>query len=194
MGHARGHPPAKITFREMRAGGVRGVLVYCSDYRYSHSTAISADRWPDHFRLSGIESRFTCQACGQRGADVRPNYGGSKIGGPEDYMSMIPKIVALALATTLSSPVLQHRIAFSTPGSESQRINQLWLVTYTSETGEEVVVQAKLTNGSYTPLIAADPIRLENMMPAAHDLAKTRNIKMRLIKLTNRVDIEDIAP
>jgi hypothetical protein len=34
----------KITFGEMRAGGVRGVLVYCSDYRCSHSTAISADR------------------------------------------------------------------------------------------------------------------------------------------------------
>jgi len=32
------------------------------------------------------------------------------------------------------------------------------------------------------------------MMPAARDLAQTRNIKMRLIKLTNRVDIEDIMP
>jgi hypothetical protein len=43
-------------------------------------------------------------------------------------------------------------------------------------------------------LIAADPARLESIMPAARDLAKTRNIKMRLIKLINRVDIEDIAP
>jgi hypothetical protein len=109
-------------------------------------------------------------------------------------MSIIPKLVALGLAAALSSPVPPHRLDFSTPGSESQRINQLWLVTYISKTGEEVVVQAKLTNGSYTPLIAADPVRLENMMPAAHDLAKTRNIKMRLIKLTNRVDIEDIVP
>jgi hypothetical protein len=46
----------------------------------------------------------------------------------------------------------------------------------------------------YAPLIAADPARLESMMPAARDLAKTRNIKMRLIKLTNRVDIEDVMP
>jgi hypothetical protein len=30
----------KITFEEMRASGVRGVLVYCSDYRCSHSIAI----------------------------------------------------------------------------------------------------------------------------------------------------------
>jgi hypothetical protein len=32
------------------------------------------------------------------------------------------------------------------------------------------------------------------IMSAARDLAKTRNIKLRLIKLTNRLDIEDIAP
>jgi hypothetical protein len=48
----------KITFGEMRGSGVRGVLVYCSDYKCSHSTAISADRWPDHVRLSDIEPRF----------------------------------------------------------------------------------------------------------------------------------------
>lgn len=29
----------KITFGEMRASGVRGLLVYCSDYKCSHSTA-----------------------------------------------------------------------------------------------------------------------------------------------------------
>jgi hypothetical protein len=61
----------KISFGELRASGVRGVLVYCSDYRCSHSMAISADRWP---RLSDIEPRFTCQACGHRGADVRPDW------------------------------------------------------------------------------------------------------------------------
>jgi hypothetical protein len=58
----------------MRAGGVSGLLIYCSDYKCSHSTAISADRWPDHVRLSDIEPLFTCQACGQRGADVRPDW------------------------------------------------------------------------------------------------------------------------
>jgi len=31
----------------MREMGVRGLLVYCSDYHCSHSVAISADRWPD---------------------------------------------------------------------------------------------------------------------------------------------------
>ena len=35
--------PIKITFGDMREQGVRGILVYCADYRCSHSIAISAD-------------------------------------------------------------------------------------------------------------------------------------------------------
>jgi hypothetical protein len=35
--------PQKITFAEMRSSGVRGLLVYCSDYRCSHYIAISGD-------------------------------------------------------------------------------------------------------------------------------------------------------
>ena len=66
--------PQKITLAEMRAANVRGLQIYCSDYRCSHWTAISGDRWPDDVRLSDLEPRFTCQACGRRGADVRPNW------------------------------------------------------------------------------------------------------------------------
>ncbi|MGO8909380.1 MAG: hypothetical protein ACLQDM_08675 [Bradyrhizobium sp.] len=58
----------KITLAEMRAAGVRGVLIYCADYRWSHSLAISADRCPDDLRLPDIEDRFTCTACGPLGA------------------------------------------------------------------------------------------------------------------------------
>jgi hypothetical protein len=47
----------KITFGEMRASGVRGLLIYCSDYKCSHSTAISGDRWPDHVRLATVRKR-----------------------------------------------------------------------------------------------------------------------------------------
>src|SRR5258708_23354893 len=34
----------------------------------------SADQWPDDVRLSDLEARFACKACGRRGADVRPNF------------------------------------------------------------------------------------------------------------------------
>nr|WP_247989532.1 hypothetical protein [Bradyrhizobium sp. 186] len=68
----------KITFGEMRNAGVRGVLVYCADYRCSHNVALSADRWPDGVRLSDIEPRFVCGACGKRGSNVRPDFNWDK--------------------------------------------------------------------------------------------------------------------
>ena len=57
------HMPAltrekKITFGEMRCMGVRGVLIYCSDHKCSHSIAISTDQRSDHVRIrsSGTDS------------------------------------------------------------------------------------------------------------------------------------------
>jgi hypothetical protein len=53
----------------MRASGVRGLLIYRSDYRCSHWIAIW--RPMAELGLSNLEPRFTCQACGRRGTDVR---------------------------------------------------------------------------------------------------------------------------
>jgi len=72
--------PQKITFAEMRSSGVRGLLIYCADYRCSHCVAASGDRWPDDVRLSDLEPRFVCTACGKRGADVRPDFDWGKPG------------------------------------------------------------------------------------------------------------------
>jgi len=68
----------KITSAQMRASGVRCLLVYCCDYQCSHSQAISGDPWPDDVRLSDIEPRFSCTVCGKRGADVRPDFSWNK--------------------------------------------------------------------------------------------------------------------
>ena len=72
--------PMKITFGEMRESGVDRILIYCADYKCSHSIEMSADRWPDDVRLSDIEPRFTCQACRKRGADVRPHFAPARMG------------------------------------------------------------------------------------------------------------------
>jgi hypothetical protein len=64
----------KITFGEMRESGVYEVIVHCADYKCSHSTSLSADRWPDHVRLSDIQPSLVCTACGKHGADIRPNF------------------------------------------------------------------------------------------------------------------------
>jgi hypothetical protein len=106
-------------------------------------------------------------------------------------MTIIPHLAMLGLAAALTSPIHQQ-IDLRTDGV--QRFNQLWVVTYVNETGQETVAQAKLATGEYAPLIAADTARLESMMPAARGLAKANNLKMRLIKFTNRLDIEDITP
>jgi len=52
----------KITFGEMRASGTSGILVYCADYKCSHSVEMSGDQWSDDVRLSDLEPRFTCKA------------------------------------------------------------------------------------------------------------------------------------
>ena len=110
-------------------------------------------------------------------------------------MSIFPHLAVLGLAASLNSPIHQHQIDFNATSPDGiQRINQLWLVTYINEAGLETVAQAKLVTGEYVPLIAADAERLESVMEAAHDIAKAKNLKMRLIKFTNRLEIEDIAP
>ena len=82
--------PQKITLAEMRAAGVRGLLINCNDYRCSHWTATSGDRWPDDVCLSDLEPRFTCQACGRRGADVRPNFHWEADAGRERVSNAVP--------------------------------------------------------------------------------------------------------
>ena len=73
--------PQKITFGEMRSSnGPTGILIFCADYRCSHSVTMDADRWPDDVRLSDIEPRFVSKACGKRGADVRPHFQPARMG------------------------------------------------------------------------------------------------------------------
>ena len=90
MGHQR-----KITLGEMREMGVRGLLVYCSDYKCGHWGKISADRWPDDSCLSDLEALFVCQACGIKGGDLRPDFewdrrpirGSQELGGARGHPS-----------------------------------------------------------------------------------------------------------
>ena len=70
----------KITLGEMRSSGPTRLLVYCGDYKCAHSVIISAERWGDQVRLSDLEPKFTCKACGHRGADVRPLFGPARMG------------------------------------------------------------------------------------------------------------------
>ena len=72
--------PAKDHFGEMRASGVRDVLIYCRDHRCCHHVETNADGWPDDVRLSDIEPSFTCSRCGRKGAEVRPKFSHTRMG------------------------------------------------------------------------------------------------------------------
>jgi hypothetical protein len=87
--------PQKITFGEMRSSGVRGLLIYCAEYHCSHSVEISADRWPDHVRLSDFEPRFVCKACGQ----------GAPISGPDFNWDKQPKAFRALSALARCAPL-----------------------------------------------------------------------------------------
>ena len=67
-------PVQKITFGDMQKSGASGVIVFCCDSRCGHSVKLSADCWPDKLRLSDIEGLFVCEVCGNRGANVRPDF------------------------------------------------------------------------------------------------------------------------
>ena len=67
-----GRPP-KITLGDLRSTGVRDLIVFCQDYRCSHNVKLPAeyvDRWPDEIRISQLEPRFICSACGMRGSNI----------------------------------------------------------------------------------------------------------------------------
>jgi hypothetical protein len=96
--------PQKITFGEMRASGVRVVLVYCRDHRRSHHVEISADRWADHVQLSDIEPDFVCTACGKRGADVRPTFSQAQAIADSTPQPLRPIFSAMLLRTSPPRP------------------------------------------------------------------------------------------
>lgn len=64
----------KITLGEMRASGARGLLVYCVCSHWIALPPPEVDKWSDSVRLSDLERRFKCAACGERRADVRPHF------------------------------------------------------------------------------------------------------------------------
>ena len=45
----------KITLGEMRSnGGPRLLIVYCADFKCSHSVIVSSELWPNHVLLSDL--------------------------------------------------------------------------------------------------------------------------------------------
>ena len=60
--------------------GPARLIAYCSEFKCSHSIVVDAKPWGDDVRLSDLEPKFTCKACGRRGADVRPLFRKHRMG------------------------------------------------------------------------------------------------------------------
>lgn len=72
------------------------------------------------------------------------------------------------------------------------RIDAVWMWISTDETGEGVLGAPLLGPGTLLPLIAADEARLTSIRPWAQKIAEAKGIKVKLIKLTTREEIEEI--
>lgn len=89
----------KITLGEMREMSTRGLLVYCSDYRCSHSTELGTaevGKWPDSVRLSDLEPRFVCGRRRKRGVNVRRNHAPTTMGSAARTYLAIRRIMVWA--------------------------------------------------------------------------------------------------
>jgi hypothetical protein len=72
----------KITLGEMRSSGVSGLLVYCADYKCSHTIKLEAvvvDRWEIESG-SPTSSPASSASAAALEADIRPNFAPARMG------------------------------------------------------------------------------------------------------------------
>jgi hypothetical protein len=63
-----------MTIGNMRANGVRTLIVYCSNSTCRHEAIVNVDRLSADVAVPSLGSRMRCERCGQLGADARPNW------------------------------------------------------------------------------------------------------------------------
>jgi hypothetical protein len=73
-----------MTLGNMRANGVRSLIVHCSNVTCRHEAVVNVDSLPDDAPVPALGLRMRCDRCGQRGADVMPNWNERNIVGGFD--------------------------------------------------------------------------------------------------------------
>jgi hypothetical protein len=66
--------PSPMTLGNMRENGVRSLLVTCSNVTCRHEKIVDVDAYGDDLFVPSFGPKMRCERCGQRGADVRPNW------------------------------------------------------------------------------------------------------------------------
>ena len=63
-----------MTLGNMRANGVRSLIVHCSNVQCRHEAIVNVDALPANAAVPVLGLRMRCDRCGRRGADVMPNW------------------------------------------------------------------------------------------------------------------------
>ncbi len=66
------HSGPAMTLANMRANGVRSLVIYC--HCCHHSAELNADAYPDDLPVPWFGPRLVCTRCGMVGADARPDW------------------------------------------------------------------------------------------------------------------------
>jgi len=71
------------------------------------------------------------------------------------------------------------------------RVNEMWAwVTVDSRDGNEGIPAFQAKDGMAMPMIGADRARVESMRPIAERVASSTGIPVRLLRFTNREEVE----
>jgi hypothetical protein len=82
--HQTIHARQKMTLGNMRANGVRSLIAWCSDVNCRHEAVINIDSLADDVAVPSLGPRMRCQCCGQREAEVMPNWRERRVSGAFD--------------------------------------------------------------------------------------------------------------
>jgi hypothetical protein len=63
-----------MTFGNMRENGVSSLIAWCSNVTCRHQAIVKVDHLGDDLFVPSLGPRMRCERCGQRGADVMPNW------------------------------------------------------------------------------------------------------------------------
>jgi hypothetical protein len=72
------------------------------------------------------------------------------------------------------------------------RIDRLWAYLSQDGKGNEGMCAATMPDGTLTPLIAADPVRLKCFTPIAEQLATLTGLTIVLVEFTARTELREI--
>ena len=76
-----------------------------------------------------------------------------------------------------------------------EKITEIYCFVSVDEGGEGVIgQQVDMPNGkTFMPFVCADKARMESLKPLAKQISEKTGQKIKLIRLTNREEIEDIS-